>query len=90
MQTPSFQRQTFRTYQLRDLKNGLYQIHETEGKAYEGNLQQILAIALLWKLDENDVVEALMQMTDHGHDYAEFGTVGRLIFTAVDHFKVAA
>lgn len=73
-----------KTYRIRDLKTGLYQIHETGGHAFEGTLQHTLAVALAWKLDEEDVIQALMEMTDNGHDYAEFGTMGRLIFTAAD------
>lgn len=70
------------SYRIRDLKNGLYQIHASEGKAFEGTIQHIFAIGLAWGLDEEDMIAAVMEMTDNGHDYAEFGRYGRLIFTS--------
>lgn len=69
---------------LRDLKNGLYQIHFYDGKAYEGNLAQISVQATRRGVDDQDLVTAILEMEETGDTYAEFGILGRFLYTASD------
>lgn len=77
-------KRSFSNYRMRDLKNGSFQIHSTNDGAFEGSIVQILAIGLQWGLHEEDMIQAVLEMEEEGTDYAEFGTMGRLIFTAKD------
>ena len=83
-------KRTFANYRMRDLKNGSYQIHSTNDGAFEGTVTQIFAIGLQWGLNEEDMIQAVLEMEELGHDFAEFGTMGRLIFTGKDKKEYAA
>lgn len=71
-------------YRLRDLKNGLYQIHKRDGKAFEGNLEviKLAAVGMGIKSQEFDI--AVFELEYQDHDYAEFGIWGRFVFTQSD------
>ena len=73
-----------RVYRLRDLKNGLFQIHVSDGPAYEGAQDVIIAAAINMGLDYDDLKFAVFELETTNHDYAEFGIFGRFIYTAKD------
>jgi hypothetical protein len=77
-------------YRLRDLKNGLYQIHVMDGAAFEGPVGPIFKKCVELGLRPAEVEEALCDLTRLNHDYAEFGVFRHYIFTAKDEKKKAA
>ena len=68
-------------FRLRDLKNGLYQIHKKNGPAYEGTPKLIFKRAVQLGVVEEELTAAVTQLTYYGHDYADFGVYGRLMWT---------
>lgn len=76
-------------YKLRDFKNGFYKI-ENEKKAFTGTLNEVLKVAHVMGLAEDDLVEAFMSFTDSGYDWAEFGRYGRYTISGFDRFRQTA
>lgn len=77
-------------YRLRDLKNGMYQIHVLDGQAFEGPVRPIFLKCVALGLKPAEVEEAILDMTRLNHDYAEFGVFKTYIFSAKDDKKKAA
>lgn len=75
-------------YRIRDLKNGKFQIHSFDGKAFEGNLKAILKKCDDFRLTYSEVEDALVDLRIKNHDIAEFGINGTYMFTYKDE-KVA-
>lgn len=73
-----------KSYRLRDLKNGLFQIHSTHYGAYEGTPGVIFNQAKRMGIHEEDLKVAVNELHNNHHDYAEFGMFGRFLFTAKD------
>ena len=71
-------------FRLRDLKNGVYQIHKKDGEAFEGTLKAIFRASVELGVRVPDFELAVNEMTKNGHDYAEFGIFGRFIYSATD------
>jgi hypothetical protein len=70
-----------KTYRLRDLKNGLYQIHKKNGPAYEGTRWIVLTTAVKMGIREADLVQAVVALQKLNHDYADFTGYGELRYT---------
>lgn len=69
-------------FRLRDMKNGLYQIHkENEKHAYEGTPQSVFMQAVKWGVVQRELVAAVNELSNKGHDYADFNDYGRLKWT---------
>lgn len=69
-------------YRLRDLKNGLFQIHsQRHRQAFEGTPRSIFATAVKMGVDQRELVTAVNELQKSGHDYADFGIQGRFLFT---------
>lgn len=69
-------------FRLRDLKNGLYQIHMTSGPAFEGTPRSIFHKAINLGVKEQALVKAVNLINLNNYDYADFYSSGE--------FKVAA
>ena len=67
---------------VKNLKNGLYQIHFYTGFVYEGSLEKVSKIAFHHNIDRDEVHQAIFEMQEYGHTYAEFGIFGMLLYTA--------
>jgi hypothetical protein len=69
-------------YRLRDLKNGLYQIHSMNPSvAYEGTKTEIFDAAVKLGIKADELVIAAYELKKTGHDYAVFGSRGTFIVT---------
>lgn len=69
-------------YRLRDLKNGLYQIHSSRHRpAYEGTPKSVFALAVQIGVQQDDLVYAVNFLNKNGHDYADFDDSGRFLNT---------
>ena len=66
-------------FRLRDLKNGLYQIHKKNGPAFEGTPKSIFEKAVQLGVNVDDLTYSVNVMkTQHAH-YADFDPSGRCI-----------
>lgn len=73
-------------FRLRDLKNGLYQIHSSSHtKAYEGTPMSVFAQAVKMGVQQRELIAAVNNLTKLGHDYADFNDYGRLVKTQRNH-----
>jgi hypothetical protein len=77
-------------YRLRDLGNGLFQIHVQDGPAFEGNEDMIFVAAQELGVHGPDLKIAKYEMRKMGHDHANFGIYGRFLYTGLDSKKKAA
>lgn len=68
-------------YRLRDLKNGFYQIHCKNGKAFEGTPKSLFDKALEMGVYQQDLLIAVQTMMKLSHDFADFNEQGRLKYT---------
>lgn len=68
-------------FRLRDLKNGLYQIHKTKGPAFEGTPRSIFTEAIKMGIVEQHLAYAVVTLDKKDHDYADFTTQGLFIAT---------
>jgi hypothetical protein len=69
-------------FRLRDLKNGLFQIHsKAHNKAFEGMCKAVCHISLQMGIPEDELILALEELTSTGNDYADFGFKGKFIRT---------
>ena len=68
-------------FRLRDLKNGMYQIHKENGGAFEGTPMSIFTQAVKWGVVEKELVQAVHILDKQNHDYADFNNYGRLKWT---------
>ena len=69
-------------YRLRDLKNGLFQIHsKRHNPAYEGTPRSVFATASKMGVPEQELATAVNQLQYTGHDYADFDDNGRFMYT---------
>lgn len=68
-------------FRLRDLKNGLYQIHKEKGPAYEGTPMSIFTQAVRMGIVQKELIAAVHMLTKNQDDYADFNDYGRLKFT---------
>lgn len=67
-------------YKLKDLRNGLFQIHSTRHhNAYEGTPVSVFRMAVKMGLPEGELVHAVNTIQRLGHDYAEFNRVGQFV-----------
>lgn len=64
-------------FRLRDLKNGMYQIHKTKGPAYEGTPYSIFQEAVKLGVKQEDLVLATHTLKETGYDYADFNDSGK-------------
>lgn len=71
-------------FRLRDLKNGLYQIHKKDGPAFEGTPMSIFQEAVKLGVKQEDLVLAAHSLKEKNHDYADFTDSGRLKLTSVN------
>lgn len=71
-------------FRLRDLKNGLYQIHKENGEAYEGTPFSIFVQAVKMGIVQKDLSVAVVMLKEKGHNYADFNMYGRLKHTKGD------
>ncbi len=68
-------------FRLRDLKNGLYQIHKQNGQAFEGTPLSIFTQAVKMGVVQKELLVAVEQLKMNSHDYADFNDYGRLKWT---------
>ncbi len=68
-------------FRLRDLKNGLFQIHSRYNGAFEGSPDHIFRKAQHLGVRSPDLKLAVNELHKLRHDYADFGYTGRLIHT---------
>lgn len=66
-------------FRLRDLKNGLYQIHKTNGGAFEGTPLSIFTQAVKMGIVQKELLIAVDFLKRNKHDYADFNDYGRFI-----------
>lgn len=69
-------------YRLRDLKNGLFQIHKKSGEAWEGTPKILFNKAMNLGVPEGELTKAVHRLTATGDDYADFESDGRFKFTS--------
>lgn len=65
-------------FRIRDLKNGLYQVHKKNGPAFEGTPNLLFKKAVEMGIQEKELVFAVLRLSNEGHDYADFDGTGRL------------
>lgn len=68
-------------FRLKILPNGMYQIHQHAGPAFEGPKLKIFRKAVELGIYRPDLRVADSCMRQLGHDFAEFGIGGKFIFT---------
>lgn len=68
-------------FRLRDLKNGLFQIHKKNGPAYEGTPRVLFTKAVQLGLPETELSTAVNQLNVYKDDYADFSGSGKLLYT---------
>lgn len=68
-------------FRLRDLKNGLYQIHKKGGPAYEGTPRTLFETAIKLGVQEQSLVLAVNHLQELNRDYADFSPNGALLYT---------
>lgn len=66
---------------LKDLKNGLYQIHSSKHGAFEGALNPIFWEAVSWGVETKELNYAVKHLAESGDDYADFGVFGSFMFS---------
>lgn len=67
-------------FRLRDLKNGLYQIHSSMHRdGYEGVPRSIFPAATHMGVQTNALLVAVRELQATGKDYADFNQNGQLI-----------
>lgn len=69
------------SYRFRNLNNGLFQIHSKYRGAYEGTIKSVIKKAHHMGIDKDVLDKAIKQMDEKGHDYADFGILGKLMYT---------
>lgn len=67
-------------YRLRDLKNGLFQIHGPKA-AFEGTPRSIFTQAVKMGVSINALTLAVNVMSRENHDYADFSNQGTFLHT---------
>lgn len=77
-------------YRLRDLKNGLFQIHVSEGPAFEGSSKAIFKKCFELGIDYSEIDIAISEINKMNHDFADFGIFGKFIYTGKDSKTRAA
>jgi len=77
-------------YRLRDLKNGHFQIHKSNGPAFEGPKHLIAFKAQEMGIEDGELYIAFDELNKTGDDYAEFGIFGKFMFTQKDSKKRVA
>lgn len=68
-------------FRLRDLKNGMFQIHKKNGPAFEGTPFSIFKEAVKMGVVQKDLIFAVNELKVQNHDYADFNDYGRFRFT---------
>lgn len=68
-------------FRLRDLKNGLYQIHKTKGPAFEGTPRSLFHQAMKMGIPERQLTRAVTDLQNYNDDYADFDDSGVLKYT---------
>lgn len=69
-------------FRLRDLKNGMYQIHSKKsGIGYEGTPITIFKTALKLGVSSQDLTKAVNHLYVNGEHYADFDASGLLLAT---------
>lgn len=74
-------------FRLRDLKNGLYQIHKDNGQAFEGTPLSVFEQAIKMGVVQSELLMAAESLKRHNHDYADFNSYGRLRWTRKNGVK---
>lgn len=77
-------------FRIRDLKNGLYQVHKKNGPAFEGELKQIAKKGKYMGINIDHMLMAIEKLCLNDHDYADFNDKGLLIYTQLDYKKKAS
>lgn len=86
-----YHNKTNKSFRIRDLKNGLYQIHFYDGSvALEGGLEAMFRIILKKNIAWAELEEAVLEMNRNDDDYAEFGMLGTFLFSAKDSEQASA
>jgi hypothetical protein len=81
MESRSFGSVGEKMFRLRDLKNGLFEIHKQHGEAWQGTPKILFNKALSWGIPESELTKAVNKLTATGDDYADFESNGRFKFT---------
>lgn len=68
-------------FRLRDLKNGLLQIHKSNGPAFEGTVKTVLTEAIKLGVDPYELDIAVNEMRRNAHDYADFTVSGKFMYS---------
>lgn len=71
-------------YRLRDLKNGDYEFHTHEGKAYRGSKEAVFTLAMEHGIPLKELKIAEQELSFYDHDRAEFGVFRSFLYTAKD------
>lgn len=82
MNTPNEQNDIPGQVTLRDLKNGLYQIHSAKHGAFKGALNSTFWEAVKWGVEAKELNYAVKHLAESGDDYADFGVFGSFIFSS--------
>lgn len=69
-------------YRIRDLKNGLYQVHSRRhNEAYEGTPRVLFEKAISLGIRPMELSKAVRDLQHHSFDYAEFGANGIYLYS---------
>jgi hypothetical protein len=67
-------------YRVKNLKNGLYQLHSKKYGAFEGTRENIIGKCLQMDLDAKDIAYVFRQFDENNKDMADFGVLGGLLY----------
>jgi hypothetical protein len=83
MESPNYTKNTRnKVFRLRDLKNGLFQIHSKKsGMGYEGTPVMIFRTALKLGVSKTELRKAVNHLYVNGDHYADFDASGLLLTT---------
>jgi hypothetical protein len=82
MESRSFGNVGGKMFRLRDLKNGLFEIHKSSGEAWQGTPKILFNKAMQLGVPEPELTKAVHRLTASGDDYADFERDGRFKMTA--------
>jgi hypothetical protein len=69
-------------YRIRDLKNGLYQVHsKRHNQAFEGTPKTLFEKAISLGIKPMELSKAVHDLKQHSFDYAEFGDNGIYMYS---------
>jgi hypothetical protein len=68
-------------FRLRDLKNGLFQIHKSNGPAFEGTPRSLFAQAVKMGIPERELSKAVNALHTYHDHYADFDDYGNFKYS---------